>query len=478
MSGRVYLVGGGCGDFDLITLRGKALIEQSEAVVYDALIDERLLGFAPKNSELICVGKRAGSHSSSQEEINSLLIRLAAAGKTVVRLKGGDPFVFGRGGEEAEALAKGGLPFELVPGISSCIAAPELAGIPVTHRGLARSFHVITAHTADGMPDLSRYAGLEGTLVFLMGLGRIAELADRLISLGKSKDTPAAVISRGGTSRQQTVRGTLSDIAQRAAGLEAPAMIVLGDTAAMELYSPPELPLSGVTVSLTGTEGFSERLGEKLRRLGAETVTAARLSVREKNVDLPDLEKYSWLVLTSSVGVRCLLDLLSRERFDLRRFGTLKLAAVGRATAQALERAGLYPELVPGSFTSKALAEELAERVGKDERVLILRAEKGREQLPDILSAKGIFFDDIKLYDTEAEIIDMNAATDYIVFSSAYGAESFFEAGGKLSERTAAVCIGEVTAAALKGKAVGRVIVPEESTAEGIVDIILKEEDK
>lgn len=478
MSGRVYLVGGGCGDFDLITLRGKALIEQSDAVVFDALIDERLLDFALKNAELICVGKRAGSHSASQEEINSLLIRLAAAGKNVVRLKGGDPFVFGRGGEEAEALSKAGIAFELVPGISSCIAAPELAGIPVTHRGLARSFHVITAHTADGMPELSRYAGLEGTLVFLMGLNRVAELVGQLISLGKSKDTPAAVISRGGTSRQQTVRGTLVDIAQRAEGLEAPAVIAVGDTAAFELNSPPALSLSGVTVALTGTEAFSQRLGEMLRRLGAETVTAARLSVREKNVSLPDLGKYSWAVLTSSVGVRCLLGRLLRERFDLRRLCTLKLAAVGRATAQALESAGLYPELVPGSFTSKALAEELAGRVGKGERVLILRAEKGSGQLTDILSANGVAFDDIKLYDTEAEIIDKSVASDYIVFSSTYGAESFFEAGGKLSERTAVVCIGEVTAAALEGKAAGRVIVAEESTAEGIVDIILKEEDR
>ena len=478
MSGKVYLVGGGCGDYDLITLRGKAVIEQSNAVVYDALIDERLLGFAPEGAELICVGKRAGKHSASQEEINSLLVRLASVGKNVVRLKGGDPFVFGRGGEEAEALAEAGIPFEFVPGISSCIAAPELAGIPVTHRGLARSFHVITPHTSDGMPDLTPYAALDGTLIFLMGLGSIAELADQLISSGRHKDTPAAVISRGGTSRQQTVRGTLADIAQRAEGLEAPAVIAVGDTAALELYSPKVQPLSGVTVALTGTADFSQRLGEMLRRLGAKTVTAARLDVREKETALPDLEKYSRLVLTSPVGVRILLEKLSNEHIDLRRLAHLKPAAVGRATARALEAAGLYAELVPESFTSAALAEELVRQVSGSERVLILRAEKGSGQLTDILSANGVAFDDFALYDTEAETVVKNVVSDYIVFASAFSAESFFVSGGRLSDYTTAVCIGEVTAAALRDRTGGRLIVAEESTAEGIVDIILKEEDK
>jgi len=241
--GCVYLVGAGCGAADLITVRGLRLLENCGAVVYDGLLDPGLLDSAPESAQRIYVGKRRGRHSMAQADINALLIAKAREGKTVVRLKGGDPFVFGRGGEEALALQAAGVDWEYVPGVTSAIAIPALAGVPVTHRGLSRSVHIVTAHTADAPdglpPDLDRLAQLSGTLVFLMGLSRLEDIAARLLSAGKRVDTPAAVLSGGNAPHPATVRGTLEDIAEktRAANIRSPAVIVVGDVAALELAS-------------------------------------------------------------------------------------------------------------------------------------------------------------------------------------------------------------------------------------------------
>lgn len=241
--GTVYLVGAGCGEADLITVRGLRLLERCDVVVYDDLIAPDLPDAAPTGAERVYMGKRKGRHSASQEDICALLIQRARSDKAVVRLKGGDPFVFGRGGEEALALQAAGVPFEVVPGVTSAIAIPALAGVPVTHRGLSRSVHIVTAHTADAPdglpPDLDRLAQLSGTLVFLMGLSRLEDIAARLLSAGKQVDTPAAVLSGGNAPHPATVRGTLGDIAEktRAANIRSPAVIVVGDVAALELAS-------------------------------------------------------------------------------------------------------------------------------------------------------------------------------------------------------------------------------------------------
>lgn len=235
--GKVYLIGAGCGKYDLITLRGKRLLEESDVVVYDSLVDRRLLGFAGKNAELISVGKRCGKPSEKQENINEILVQKALAGKTVARLKGGDPFVFGRGGEEIFALKEAGLEYEVIPGITSCAAVPELAGIPVTHRKVSRGFHVVTGHTAEDLlpENMSALAKENDTLVFLMGFSRLREIAEILVNNGKSPDTPAAVISNGCTSSQRVVRGKLSDIAEISEKSEmcSPAVIVVGETAGL-----------------------------------------------------------------------------------------------------------------------------------------------------------------------------------------------------------------------------------------------------
>lgn len=239
--GKVYIAGAGCGEYDLITLRALEAIKRCDVLIYDDLIDEKILDFAPKEAEIIYKGKRSGKHSAPQNEINAAIIKAAEGGRTVVRLKGGDPFVFGRGGEEALALIDAGIDFELIPGISSSVAIPELAGIPVTHRKLARSFHVITAHTADtedGLPkNFGCYAKLEGTLVFLMGLSKAGQIASRLMDAGKSPETPAAVISGGNSANPVTVRSSLRNLADdvEKAGVKSPAVIVVGDVAAMNL---------------------------------------------------------------------------------------------------------------------------------------------------------------------------------------------------------------------------------------------------
>ncbi|MBQ1904153.1 MAG: uroporphyrinogen-III C-methyltransferase, partial [Ruminococcus sp.] len=282
-NGRVYLVGAGCGDFDLITVRGRLLLEVCDTVVYDSLIDDRLLSFVRKECEKICVGKRSGRHSETQENINRILVEKAKEGKLVVRLKGGDPFVFGRGGEEILALKKENIEYTVVPGVTSAVAVPELAGIPVTHRELSRSFHVITGHTKDDFsPDrFSAYARLDGTLVFLMGLSHLNDIACELIKYGKKNDTPAAVISNGASRSQRIVKGTLKSIYSDAvsAGLTSPAVIVIGDTVRFDFSENITAPLKNVTVTVTGTKSFVMKLSDKLTAQGADTFLLDFLAV-------------------------------------------------------------------------------------------------------------------------------------------------------------------------------------------------------
>lgn len=292
MSGRVIIAGAGCGDYDLITMRGYGALKSCDVVIYDSLIDSRLLDFCKDGAERICVGKRAGRHSSTQEEINALLVEKAAEGGVVLRLKGGDPFVFGRGGEEITALKAAGIPYSLIPGVTSSVAVPELAGIPVSHRGLSRSFHVITGHTAnDLLPEhFESYAKCGGTLIFLMGLRNLPEIAGRLIENGMGEKTPAAVISKGATPEQRAVKGCLGDIAEKVKreDLPAPAVIIVGETAGLDL-SPTYLPpLYGVSVAVTATKGLSRRLIKSLNALGAYAHRCGGFELRELNDEVTE----------------------------------------------------------------------------------------------------------------------------------------------------------------------------------------------
>lgn len=486
MKGKVYIIGSGCGSYDLITLRGMEYLHKADTVVYDALIDQKLLLYAAEDAELICVGKRAGSHSASQADINALIVKKALEGHIVARLKGGDPFVFGRGGEEIAALKEAGITFTIVPGVSSAIAVPELAGIPVTYRKVSRSFHVITGHTADEKVDISKYACLEGTLVFLMGLGNINTVAEELIRNGKKTTIPAAVISEGASERQFIVRGTLSDIAEkvRAENIKAPAVIVIGETAAIDFAPTIKLPLERVSVTVTGTAGFCKRLSDRLSELGAAVETVPHLRLEEyKSIPLLDkalahIEKYGCIAFTGRQGAEIFLRRLKESAIDVRRLSDLKIAAIGSSTAEYLADHGLIADIVPDVFTSAALAGAIAQTSDNSRKILIARAEKGSSELTDTLKKAGFGYDDIRLYDTaiNADVIPPYVDTDYIVFGSSAGITGFVNNGAELSEKTKIVCIGSVTAS-VQNK-YKNIITAFPHTVEGVINAIITEESK
>ena len=485
--GRVYIVGAGCGDADLITVRGQNRIENSDVIVYDDLISPNLLTLAKDGAEIIYMGKRSGRHSASQEEINRTLIELAHQGKTVCRLKGGDPFVFGRGGEEILALNSEGIAFEEVPGISSAIAIPASAGIPVTHRKLSRSFHVITAHSADtedGLPaDMDTYAKLSGTLIFLMGLSKLERICERLILAGKSKDTPAAVISGGNSAHPATVRGTLETLPEQArrAQVQTPAVIVVGETAALDLKSSEALPLVGATVGITGTDRMTRRLTKLLSALGARSIVIERSRLTEKHpkLDPNALDEKSWIVFTSANGVRQFFRVLRENGMDIRALAACRFAVIGKASFDELYSFGIRADYCPEEYTGKALAEGLARRILPGERVFLLRSEEGDRVLYDTLS-KLVQTEDIFTYGVEPDMRVCAAAKeyaeslDYLTFSSAGGVRLYFETVGYIAERTKCVCIGAPTAEALRRYGVEPAAVSDAISAEGIVDAILK----
>lgn len=478
MTGKVYLIGAGCGDHDLITLRGLRLLEKCSCIIYDALIDERLLGFAPESAELICVGKRSGHHSAKQEVINALIVEKALGGKTVARLKGGDPFVFGRGGEEILALKEHGIPYAVVPGISSSVAVGELAGIPVTHRRLSRSFHVITGHIADGGENFAKYAQLGGTLVFLMGLSHIGRIAESLIAGGLSPETPAAVVSNGATSEQKAVRSTLANIVSDSADCEAPAVIIVGETAAFDFSPTIKLPLTGTKIAVTGTKNFTHKLAAQLEPLGAQVYLHSHIRIVQKG-EIPPLDGYGCIAFTSVNGANRFIEHIRRERIDMRSLAGLKFAAVGSGTASALAEVGIYADIIPEVFTVAELAKAIAANIGKGERLLILRAENGSRELNEILSENGVVLDDIKLYDTVPCTKELPRAIDcdYIVFGSSFGVKTFFE-NSSVGESAKIVCIGTKAAEAAEKYTVNKILTAAPHTSEGAVKAIMEDNKK
>lgn len=486
-TGCVYLVGAGCGTMDLITLRGLRLLRQCEVLIYDDLIDDALLAEAPAEAQRIYMGKRCGRHAAAQEEISRTLVEKARQGYRVVRLKGGDPFVFGRGGEEILALQAAGIPYEEVPGISSAIAIPAAAGIPVTHRGASRSFHVITGRTAqtkNGLPeDFRHYAALEGTLVFLMGLSHLEEIANGLMESGKSPDTPAAVVSGGNSPNPVTVRATLGTIVQaaEAAKASAPAVIVVGEVAALDLSATLSRPLEGVRVGLTGTDLVTDKLKNQLERLGAIAVPVQRSVVVELPAQLPLLcdGGHHWLVFTSGNGVRSFFRRLKEQNLDLRHFSGCKFAVIGGATGDTLAEYGIRADLCPEVFTSAALAQKLADTVMPGEDVVLLRSREGSEVLNRVLEQRGIPVRDIPLYTLRGERClgredGRVPKLDYLTFSSSSGVKLFRDAYRQIPNGATVVCIGEVTAKTLREVYGDGFLTAEEISAEGIVQKILE----
>lgn len=488
--GKVYLVGAGCGTADLITLRGLRLLQHCDVVIYDDLIDKALLREVPGHAQVIYMGKRQGDkHSASQKDICAKLVQCAQEGKTVVRLKGGDPFVFGRGGEELMALEQAGVPCQVVPGITSALAIPAMAGIPATHRKLSRSVHIVTAHTADtgdGLPEyLDDLARLPGTLVFLMGLSRLEAIAQRLMAAGKPGSTPTAVLSGGNSPHPAAVRGTLADIGEktRAANVRPPAVIVVGEVAGLDLSSPMAAPLEGVTVGLSGSEPMTKKLSAALEPLGARTFIAQQSVIQELPlpIKLDSLcdGKPRWLVFTSANGVKEFFRRLKSERVDLRRLWPCRFAVIGAATGKALSAQGFRADLCPETYTTAALAQALLDTVPPQEDIVLLRSRLGSEELFQTLSASRAVRD-IHLYDAVPAPLTEEAKgwlerADYLVFTSAGGVKMFLEQQGSVPAQAQCVCIGEVTAAALARNWEGIPILAQSTSVEGIAAAILSD---
>ena len=475
--GRVYLVGAGPGDPGLVTVKALECLKQADAVVYDFLVNPGLLAHAAQGAELIYVGKKGSDHTLDQSGINALLVDLANKGRTVVRLKGGDPFIFGRGGEEAEELVRAGIAFEIVPGVSSAVAAPAYAGIPLTHRRFTSSVGFLTGHEDPTKPDSAldwdRIATGLGTLVFLMGVRNLSTITARLIEAGRGPDTPAALVRWGTTPNQATLTGTLADLAEKARALDfqPPAVLVVGEVVTLRdtLNWFETLPLFGRRIMVTRSRTQASRLTGALTALGAEVIECPTISMAPpvdwSEVDrvLDRLADFGWLVLTSPNGVIFLMERLKTRGLDARSLAPVKLAAIGPATAEKLEEYGLRADQVPGEYVGEALSRTLIEQGASKGRVLLLRSDKARQVLPQSLTAAGADVEDVALYRTltpsslppEAEqALDQNLL-DLVTFTSSSTVINLAGLLGnrfdKIKDRIAAACIGPITARTRQG---------------------------
>ena len=450
--GKVWLVGAGPGDAGLLTLRGREVLLDADSVVFDRLVGDGVLAMIPKTARALDVGKEGGCHPVPQSEIEKLLVQEAQAGRKVVRLKGGDPFVFGRGGEEAETLLKHGIPFEVVPGISSAFAAAAAAGVPVTHRGLAAAVHVITAHTRKGAIaelDYASLAKIGGTLVFLMGASSVPEICSALLAGGMDGAVPAAAVENGSTARQRRIDSTLGRLEKDCLenGLKSPAVIIVGAVAALgpSFDWKKQLPLAGLKVVVTRPRGRAGSLSRMLRDRGAEVVELPSIATRTLDVQLPPFDGCGWVCFTSVTGVESFFELLNREEKDVRSLGAAKIAAVGPATAKALEARGLRVDYVPEVYDGLHLAEGLL-KLAAGSKILLLRAREVSPELGAKLKAGGADFREFALYETTGEkpVItprDLDAA----VFTSASTVRGFKAAFPELPVKYAC-CIGRQTA--------------------------------
>jgi len=445
--GKVYLVGAGPGDPGLLTLKGKALLEKAQVVVYDYLANPELLKYCPEGCEFIYVGKKGGAHTMSQEEINQLLVQKAKEGKLVVRLKGGDPFLFGRGGEEIEELVKEEIPFEVVPGITSAIAVPAYAGIPVTHRDCTSTLAIITGHEAEGKEeskiDFKALAQI-GTLVFLMGVKNLPNIVENLIREGKNPNTPVAVIQWGTTPRQKTAVGTLETIFDevKKQGITAPAIIVVGEVVKLrEKFNWYEKkPLFGKKIVITRTREQASKLKSALIELGAEVIEIPTIEVRplfnKKTLEtLKNLKNYDWLIFTSENGVRFFFSALFDTGLDVRALGGIKIAVIGPATKEVLKTYGIFPDLMPEkNFTQEGLLEAFGKKDLSGKKVLYVRAKVAREVLSEGLKAKGVLLEILPIYETLKPVDSgeklketLEKGISAITFTSSSTVENFFE---------------------------------------------------
>ncbi|TAK04334.1 MAG: uroporphyrinogen-III C-methyltransferase [Candidatus Manganitrophaceae bacterium] len=504
--GPVYLVGAGPGDPKLITLRGKELLERADVVIYDYLANPKLLAFAKEGAEKIYVGKKGGSRSAlHQEHIHDLMIDAAKAGKCVVRLKGGDPFIFGRGGEEAEALVAAGIPFEVVPGVTSAISVPTYAGIPLTHRELASTVAFVTGHEdpakTGSLIDWAKLAGGPDTLVFLMGMGNLSAIVSELIRNGKNPKTPIALIRWGTHPYQKTLVGRLDDIVAKvgAEGMKPPVVMVVGDVVSLRsrLNWFESKPLFGKRIVVTRSKEQAPEFMELLSSYGAEAVPFPTLQIvpppswAEMDAALERIEDYDWILFTSVNGVQSFRKRLAALRKDLRALKDISLCAIGPRTAAEIEAWGLQVDLIPSEFKAEGVLQALDERGIAGKRFLLPRAMEAREILPEEIQKKGGRVDVVPAYravradpdDAATEALLRGKRVDVVTFASSSTLRNFMELLGPrrswLSE-SAVACIGPITADTAREFGLKVDIMPSEYTlpalAESIVDYFTKKE--
>ena len=494
--GIVYLLGAGPGDPGLMTVRGRELVEAAEVLVYDALSSAELLNWAPAACERIFVGKRASRHALPQEEINALLVKLGRAGKKVVRLKGGDPYVFGRGGEEADALHEAGVPFEVIPGITSAIAGPAYAGIPVTHRKYCTQFTVFTGHEdvnkKESSLDLKGIAGAQGTKIMLMGMQKLADVCEAL-----EPSTPAAAIQWATTGIQRTVTGTVRTLPAKVqkAGLGAPAVVVIGDVVKERdsLAWFEKLPLFGKRIVVTRTRAQAGELSVRLRRLGAEVLEMPTIRMappsnkREFAEGVVHAHTYDWLVFSSPNGVERFFQAFFAVYQDIRSIGGARIAAIGPGTEAKLREYGLAVDIMPKKFVAEGLVKafkDAREEIGTIEHSTFLwvRGEEARRVIYDGLTALGAIVDECIAYKTEAETEDVAGAqaafrergADIVTFTSSSTAENFFKLGLPWPDGCKAASIGPVTTATLKELGRAPSITAKTHDINGLVEAIVK----
>ncbi|MGI6031660.1 MAG: uroporphyrinogen-III C-methyltransferase [Eubacteriales bacterium] len=491
--GKVILVGAGPGDAGLFTLKGKEVLERADVVVYDSLVGPGVLGLMPDGAEKIDVGKRAGNHPVPQPQINQILLDKALEGKLVVRLKGGDPFLFGRGGEELELLRQHDVPFEVVSGVTSALSVPAYNGIPVTHRDFVSSLHIITGHTRKqpgASIDYEALVRLKGTLVFLMGISAMEGIMQGLMQAGMPADMPAAVLERGTTAHQRRVVSTVEHLWRdsQQADIKTPAIIVVGEVCrlAEEFHWAEDRPLGGKKIVVTRPKDRAGRLSSRLRTLGAEVVElpAIRTCPVENNDALMQAlaqpDRYDVIALTSPAGVTYFFDALRRSRMDIRSLAGIRFAAIGSATREAIEQRGIQVEIMPSTYSAQYLAQAIAEALPQGGRVLLPRARMGTESLTEGLAQRGISYDDIPLYDTEYRVNEgldagaQAAEADYIAFTSASTVKGFAACtqGADYTAMTA-VCIGEQTAAEAR-KLGMKIKVARQATMDSMIECMLE----
>ena len=493
-TGIVYIVGAGPGDRKLITLKGVECLQRADVVIYDLLLNDALLEHCPAHTEKI----RAPDprvRATRQTELNQMLVEHAKAGKVVVRLKGGDPYIFGRGGEEAVALVEAGVPFEVVPGVTSAIAASAYAGIPVTHRDYASSVAFVTGHSAalrsDSNINWEHLATAVDTLVVYMGVAHLRQIVERLIIHGRSPQTPVSLVRVGTTPQQQVVQGTLDDIVQRVktAQLESPAVIVVGEVNRLreQLRWFDTKPLFGKRILVTRARAQASQFANLLEANGAEVIQFPTIKIRPiESVDIPFPDQYDWIIFTSVNAVEIFYEHLRKIGKDTRAFGTSKICAVGPKTVEALNRIGVHPDFVPSHSRGSAIAAEIADV--QSAKILLPRAKIATADLPNGLRQKGAVVDDIPIYDTvkvasenrdEIEADLLNGGIDLVTFTSSSTVTNFLEmfpthAPAALLADVKVAVIGPTTQKTAVENGVKVDVLAREASIESLVEAIIE----